>query len=44
MDKNHHFIQKYGRNEDGSIRAWSKIGKTITDWRKKREEENKRNL
>ena len=42
--KRRKYIQTCGRNQDGYLKAWDKIGKTIADWRKKKGEETKKNI
>jgi hypothetical protein len=39
--KRRRYIQTCGRNEEGYVRAWDKLSKTVTDWRKKRTEDSK---
>jgi nitrate/TMAO reductase-like tetraheme cytochrome c subunit len=43
-DREKQFIQTCGKNEDGFLKAWEKIGNTITDFRKKRNEDAKKQL
>lgn len=43
-EKKKRYIQTCGKNEDGYLYAWKKFDKTITDWRKKRGENTKKQI
>jgi hypothetical protein len=43
-EKELHFIQNYGHNEDCSLNAWKKMEKSANSVKKKREEETKKQL
>lgn len=42
--KKRKYIQTCAKNEEDYIAAWQKIGKTVSQWRKKREETHKKDI